>query len=59
MIINTVKQNLSISTNELISYRVTLLNSDKVLSVPLDSANIDYVLIQKWVADGNTIEDAD
>tara|TARA_R110000751_G_scaffold306847_1_gene426374 strand:- start:26 stop:205 length:180 start_codon:yes stop_codon:yes gene_type:complete len=59
MIINTVKQNLSISTNELISYRVTLLNSDKVLSVPLDSANIDYVSIQKWVADGNTIEDAD
>ena len=59
MIINTVKQNLSISTNELISYRVTLLNSDKVLSVPLDSANIDYVSIQEWVADGNTIEDAD
>ena len=59
MIINTVKKNNSIRTNELISYRVTLLNSDRVLSVPLDPNNKHYQAIQEWVAEGNTIEDAD
>jgi len=59
MIINTVKKNNSIRTNELISYRVTLLNSDRVLSVPLDPDNRHYQAIQEWVAEGNTIEDAD
>jgi len=28
-------------------------------SVPLDPANTDYQAIQEWVAEGNTIEDAD
>ena len=28
-------------------------------SIPLDKANTDYQEIQKWVADGNTIEEAD
>ena len=59
MIINTVKKNNSIRTNELISYRVTLLNSDRVLSVPLDPDNRDYIAIQEWVAEGNKIEEAD
>ena len=27
--------------------------------VPLDPANRHYIAIQKWVAEGNTIEDAD
>ena len=27
--------------------------------VPLDSANRHYIAIQKWVAEGNKIEDAD
>ena len=27
--------------------------------VPLDSANRHYQAIQEWVAEGNTIEDAD
>ncbi len=27
--------------------------------VPLDPDNIDYQAIQKWVAEGNTIEEAD
>ena len=31
----------------------------KVLSVPINSANADYQAILKWVADGNTIEEAD
>ena len=28
-------------------------------SVPLDSNNADYQAILEWVAEGNTIEDAD
>ena len=27
--------------------------------IPLDPANTDYQAIQEWVADGNTIEEAD
>ena len=27
--------------------------------VPINTNNKDYVAIQKWVADGNTIEEAD
>ena len=29
------------------------------VSVPIDSANTDYIEIQKWVDEGNKIEDAD
>jgi len=29
------------------------------LSVPIDNDNTDYQAIQQWVADGNTIEEAD
>ena len=57
--IKTVKKNISPITGELCSYRVTQTKSDKVLSVPLAPANIDYIAIQEWVADGNKIEDAD
>ncbi len=31
----------------------------KFCHVPLDSANTDYMAIQEWVAEGNTIEEAD
>ena len=27
--------------------------------VPMDNANTDYAAILEWVADGNTIQDAD
>ena len=33
--------------------------NDKDVCVPLDEDNIDYQAILKWVADGNTIEEAD
>jgi hypothetical protein len=33
--------------------------NDKKFSVPLDEDNTDYQEIQEWVADGNTIEEAD
>ena len=57
--INTVKKKISPITNELCSYKVTLVNSNLTLSVPLDPANTDYQAILEWVEDGNTIEDAD
>ena len=31
----------------------------QVLWIPLDPNNTDYIEIQKWVAKGNKIEDAD
>ena len=34
-------------------------NDDKVWSVPLNEANRHYQEIQEWVAEGNTIEEAD
>ena len=32
---------------------------DRYCSVPLDPDNTDYQAILAWVADGNTIQDAD
>ena len=57
--INTVKKNINPITNELCSYQVTIVDSNRVLSVPINSDNTDYQAIQKWVAEGNTIEEAD
>ena len=38
------------------SYELTL-DDDEVLYVPNDTDNSDYQEIQKWVAEGNTIEE--
>ena len=58
--INTVKKNISVITSEVCSYQVTQVNTNRVLSVPLDPANTDYQEILEWAKiDGNTIEDAD
>ena len=59
MDINTVKKNKDLITNEICSYQVTLKNTNIGLCVPLDEANTDYQAILQWVADGNTIEEAD
>mgnify|MGYP003127192159 CR=1 FL=1 len=32
---------------------------NKVWYIPLDPANRHYIAIQEWVAEGNTIEEAD
>jgi hypothetical protein len=40
------------------TYQVTLSNSE-IITVPKDEANIDYQEILQWVADGNTIQEAD
>jgi hypothetical protein len=57
MNIKSVKKN--VLDGELVSYQVTQQDSNLVLSVPLSSDNADYQEIQKWVAEGNKIEDAD
>ena len=57
--INTVTKKLNIITNEVCSYQVTQVGSNVVLSVPLDPDNTDYQAIQEWVAEGNTIAEAD
>ena len=58
--IYTVTKNISIITNELCSYQVTQVNTNRVLSVPLDSDNTDYQEILEWAKiDGNVIKEAD
>jgi len=58
MNIKKVKKLNDLRTNELGGYKMTT-NDDKVWSVPLDENNTDYQAILQWVADGNTIEEAD
>jgi len=41
------------------SFMILTDKNDKKFSVPLDEANSDYQTIQEWVAEGNTIEEAD
>ena len=38
---------------------ITAMINDRQWSVPLDPANRHYQAIQEWVAEGNTIEEAD
>ena len=38
---------------------ITATIDGKTMSIPLDPANRHYQAIQEWVAEGNTIEDAD
>jgi len=38
---------------------ITAVIDGVTMSVPLDPVNRHYIAIQEWVADGNTIEDAD
>jgi hypothetical protein len=42
----------------IVAYILTTTDGEK-LTVPLDEANTDYQEILQWVADGNTIEEAD
>lgn len=44
-------------SNEKESIKVTI--DGEIMFVPLDSDNRHYIAIQKWVAKGNKIEDAD
>ena len=57
MNIKSVKKN--VLDGELVSYQITQQDSNLVLSVPLSSDNSDYQAVQEWVAEGNTIAEAD
>ena len=56
--IQTVKKKKFRPEGEVTSYEITMQDGTYI-SVPLDEANTDYQAILKWVADGNTIEEAD
>jgi hypothetical protein len=43
--------------NENITINATIDGKD--LIVPIDTANIHYQAIQEWIAQGNTIQEAD
>jgi hypothetical protein len=39
---------------------LTVVTEDgRIMRVPIDTANTDYQAIQEWVAEGNTIAEAD
>ena len=52
-----VKSVVTNPNNENTSIKAVI--SGETWSVPLDPANRHYQAIQEWVAEGNTIEDAD
>lgn len=55
--INTVIKKFS-NDNSSFCYKVTYVNG-QVWDVPHDEDNTDYQEILKWVAEGNTIQEAD
>ena len=57
-ILNVKKINSPVD-NQLSSYLVTTDNNNVKITVPIATDNSDYQAIQEWVADGNTIEEAD
>jgi len=56
--IQTVKKLNNLIHNNFGGYEITTPEGTKI-SVPLDENNRHYQEIQEWVADGNTIEEAD
>ena len=57
MNITTAKYIADPISSENMSIRATINNIKMI--VPLDPDNTEYQEIQKWVADGNTIQEAD
>ena len=57
-ILNVKKLNSPID-GKLSSYLVITDNNKIQLTVPIAEDNTDYQAILKWVADGNTIQEAD
>ena len=57
--INTVTAiyDVTSSSNNFNTYKVTFTNSDIFTFVPLDEANTDYQAILTWIADGGTVID--
>ena len=60
MIIETVKKvNDQLDKTVLIGYSVTNSQNDEVVFVPNIPSNSDFQAIQEWIAEGNTVKDAD
>ena len=59
MKILSVKKLNSPVDNQLSSYQVTTDNDNVRITVPISEDNTEYQQIQEWVAEGNTIEEAD
>ena len=57
MNITSAQYHKDITTNNNVSINAVI--DGKQLSVPLDPANRHYAAILEWVAEGNTIQDAD
>ena len=57
MIITNAKYMTNIDTKKVHQVKATIDGQE--MFVPLDPANRHYQEIQEWVAEGNTIEDAD
>ena len=58
IMITKVKEQKDPTIDEVVSYEM-ILSDGKISSVPKDEDNKDYQNILKWVAEGNTIEEAD
>ena len=56
--IKNVKKIIQSDDNTKFNYELTK-KDNTVWSVPIDEANTDYQAILQWVADGNTIQEAD
>ena len=64
IITNVKKQNLTIKVNGVDETKesgllIVTLQNDEKLYIPKNKANKDYQEILKWVAKGNTIQEAD
>jgi hypothetical protein len=59
MNIKTVKKLKDAITNEEFKILLVTDTTDQKHSVPMDDDNTDYQNILKWVAEGNTIAEAD
>lgn len=59
----TIKYHRDNLTNKnscvMVTYPANENGISKAMAVPLDEANTDYQNILQWVADGNTIQEAD
>ena len=59
MKIKSVKKDKDFMTNNFNNVYVLTLEDNKVWYVPIDEENTHYQAILAWVAEGNTIEEAD
>jgi len=57
MNIKSAKYIKNIITN--VNDSIKVIIDEQEMSVPLDPANRHYQAIQEWIAEGNTIEEAD